>query len=252
MTGSESSWFESNSFWTRMFPFMFPEASFASATENVPKLAALTGISTGSVLDLACGPGRYAVPLAQAGFAVTGVDRTRFLLDKARDRAKSSGVNVEWVEADMRQFVRPAAFDLAINVFTSFGYFDDPAENRRVLENVLVSLKPGGTFLLDHLGKELLAARFQPTRSDSLPDGTVLVQRMSVIDDWSRIEGEWMLLEGDRVWKFFLRHWLYSGREMRELLDSVGFTDVSLYGSLDGTPYDPQAVRLIALARKPA
>jgi SAM-dependent methyltransferase len=179
------------------------------------------------------------------------VDRTRFLLDKARDRAKRAGVNVEWVEADMRQFVRPAAFDLTINVFTSFGYFDDPAENRRVLENVLVSLKPGGTFLLDHLGKELLAARFQATQSESLPDGTVLVHCNSVIDDWSRIEGEWMLLEGDRVSKFFLRHWLYSGREMRDLLASVGFSDISLYGSLDGTPYDPQALRLIALARKP-
>jgi SAM-dependent methyltransferase len=172
-------------------------------------------------------------------------------LDKARERAARAGANVEWVEQDMRVFLRPAAFDLAINVYTSFGYFDDQAENRRVLENVLASLKPGGTFVLDHLGKEILAARFQPTRSESLPDGKVLVHRQSIVDDWSRIDAEWILVDGDHASRFHLRHWLYSGQEMRQLLTAVGFADVALYGTFDGTPYDPQAQRLIAVARKP-
>jgi SAM-dependent methyltransferase len=234
-----------------MFPFMFPETSFVTAAENVPKIAALTGVSGGSVLDLACGPGRYAIPYAQAGSSVTGVDRTRFLLDKARERATRVGANVEWVEQDMRKFVRPAGFDLALNVFTSFGYFDDAAENRRVLENIYASLRPGGAFVFDHLGKEVLAARFQPTRSESLPDGTILIHRQSVTDDWSRIDAEWILLEGSRASTFRIRHWLYSGREFRELLARVGFADVSLHGTFEGTPYDPQSQRLIAVARKP-
>ena len=168
MDQNENEWFEDDAFWEQMFPFMFPDASFVAAAENVPKIVALTGISGGSVLDLACGPGRYAVPLAQAGFNVTGVDRTVFLLDKARDRATPGGAKIEWVEQDMRQFVRPAAFDLAINLFTSFGYFDEAAANRRVLENVYESLRPGGTFVFDHLGKEVLATRYQPTRSEAL------------------------------------------------------------------------------------
>ena len=115
------------------------------------------------------------------------------------------------------EFLRPAAFDLALNVFTSFGYFDDQAENRRVLENIFASLKPGGAFVFDHLGKEFLAARFVPTLSQSLPDGTILVQRQSIMDDWSRIDGEWILLAEGRATTFRLRHWLYSGREIREL-----------------------------------
>ena len=174
-----------------MFPFMFPEASFTAAAENVSKITTLAGINSGSVLDLACGPGRYAIPFALAGFTVTGVDRTRFLLDHARDRATAAGADVHWVEQDMGDFVRPAAFDLAINVFTSFGYFDDAAENRRVLENVLASLKPDGTFVFDHLGKEFLAARYQPTRSESLPGGAILIHRTEIIDDWSasRVNG---------------------------------------------------------------
>ena len=150
-----------------MFPFMFPETSFTAAADNVPKIAALTGVSGGNVLDLACGPGRYAIPLAQAGYVVTGVDRTRFLLKIARERAGRAAANVEWVEQDMREFLRPAAFDLALNVFTSFGYFEDQAENRRVLENIFASLKPGGAFVFDHLGKEVLAAQIC---ADALPE----------------------------------------------------------------------------------
>ncbi len=204
------------------------------------------------MFDLACGPGRYAVPLAKAGFAVTGVDRTRFLLDQARQHADREAATIEWIERDMRDFARPEAFDLAINLFTSFGYFDDWSENRRVLENVLASLKPGGAFIFDHLGKELLAQRFTATLSESLEDGTILVRRHRIIDDWSQIEIDWILLEGERATTFRIRHWLYSGPELRELLTSVGFVGVQLFGSFDAAPYAPGAQRLIAVARKPA
>ncbi len=248
---NDTAWFEDQAFWQRTFPFMFPEASFVAAAENVPKIVALAGVSSGSVLDLACGPGRYAIPFALAGFAVTGVDRTTYLLDRARERAAGAGANVEWVEQDMRQFVRPGGFDLAINVFTSFGYFDEEAENRRVLENIFASLKPGGTFVFDHLGKEVLAARDQPTRSESLPDGTVMIHRTAIVDDWSRVDSQWILLTGNDAQTFRLRHWVYSGRELRALFAGVGFVDVALYGTFDGAPYDPQAQRLIAVARKP-
>lgn len=244
-------WFEDESFWKRTFPLMFPETSFTAARENIPKIMALTGLATGAALDLACGPGRYAIPLAQAGFDVTAVDLTGFLLDKARERAAREGARVEWVQQDMREFVRPAAFDLVLNVFTSFGYFDDEAQNRRVLENIHASLKAGGMFVFDHLGKEVLAPRFQPTRSESLPDGRVLIHRTKIIDDWSRIDDEWIMLEHGKATSHRIRHWIYSGREIRDLFASVGFADIKLYGDFDGTPYGPEGQRLIAVARKP-
>jgi SAM-dependent methyltransferase len=251
MDASSDDWFASDAFWQRFYPFMFAEPQFALAAENVPKIVALSGVSGGSLLDLCCGPGRYVVPFAQAGFRVTGVDRTRCLLDRGRERAAQAGVEAEWVAADMREFVRPAAFDLAINVYTSFGYFDDPAENRRVLENIFASLKPGGTFVFEALGKEILASKFQPTQADTLADGTVMIQRRTVIDDWSRIDVEWILLEEGQASRHRLRHWIYSGREIRDLFANVGFTGVVLYGGLDGSAYGPQAQRLAAVAKKP-
>ncbi|MGE0605979.1 MAG: class I SAM-dependent methyltransferase [Pirellulales bacterium] len=231
---------------------MFHESRFAAAAESVPKIAALSGVSAGSLLDLACGPGRFAVPFAQAGFLVTGVDRSKFLLEKARDLAARTATAVEWVEQDMREFLRPDSFDLAINLFTSFGYFDAAVDNRRVLENIHASLKPGGAFVFDHMGKEILAARYQPTQSEALPDGSLLIQRVSVIDGWSRVAGEWTFVAGSKATTFTNRHWLYSGQEIKTLLADVGFVDVRLYGSLEATPYGPQAQRLVPVAKKQA
>ena len=65
MDTEDGNWFESDSNWAATFPFMFPETSFAAAAENIPKIATLTGIAAGHVLDLACGPGRYAIPLCK-------------------------------------------------------------------------------------------------------------------------------------------------------------------------------------------
>lgn len=95
----------------------------------------------------------------------------------------------------MREFCRQDSFDLAINLFTSFGYFETAEDNRRVLQHIYSSLKPGGIFAFDHLGKELLASRFRPTLAEELPDGKVLIHRVAVIDDWSKVECEWILVE---------------------------------------------------------
>ncbi|NIV31492.1 MAG: methyltransferase domain-containing protein, partial [Anaerolineae bacterium] len=107
---------------------------------------------------------------------MTGVDRTAAYLQKARDAAGVEGLAVEWIEADAREFLRPAAFDLAINMYTSFGYFEDPAEDRRVAENLCTSLSPGGNLVMDLMGKERLARIFSPRSWDELPDGSLFLQ----------------------------------------------------------------------------
>jgi SAM-dependent methyltransferase len=98
-------------------------------------------------------------------------------------------VQVQFVEQDMREFVRPGAFGLAINLFTSLGYFDDRADDLKVLANVQRSLAPGGALVVEMAGKEQLARDFQPTLSTKYPDGSVLVQRHEVVEDWCRLPG---------------------------------------------------------------
>src|SRR5262252_2536082 len=114
MAAGHDEWFADESIWKDLYPFTFPESAFVVADEQVEKILRLTGLGGGTVLDLCCGPGRPAVALAKRGFAVTGVDRTPFLLDHARARAAAANLRVEFVLEDMRRFRRPAGFDLII------------------------------------------------------------------------------------------------------------------------------------------
>jgi SAM-dependent methyltransferase len=244
-------WFDDDSFWRDLYPYMFPESRFAAAIVDAGKALRLARPKGKAVLDLCCGPGRFSIALAKRRFAVTGVDRTKYLLDKARARARAAGVKVEWVKQDMRDFVRPGAFDLALSMFTSFGYFDDKREDVGVLENIRESLRPGGVCLIEVGGKEWLARIFAPTTSAALPDGSMLVQRHVIFDDWTRIRNEWTLIRRGRAKTFRFHHTIYSGQELRDRMEQAGFTRVKLFGTLDGDEYGPNANRLIAIGRKP-
>jgi len=142
-------WFEDESFWINFYPFMFSEERFAAAKEEVEKAIHLLDFKGSSVLDLCCGPGRHSLVLAEKGLTVTGVDRTDFLLEKARAEAESRGLEIERIQQDMREFVRPESFDLALSMLTSFGYFENKNEDKKVLENIYVNLRKGGYCLID-------------------------------------------------------------------------------------------------------
>ena len=245
-----SEWFEDEGFWDRLYPFMFPERKFEVAVDEVAAILDLVGIWSGNVLDLACGPGRHSVGLAKKGFRVTGVDLSDFLLRRAVGLAQAESVDVEWVREDMRRFVRPDTFDLAINIFTAFGYFDDKQDDLRVLHNIYRSLNEGGALVIDVMGKEWLARRFLPTTSEELDDGRLLIQRHEIFDDWTRIRNQWIVIENDETATFRFHHTVYSGQELKDRLFEVGFGDVKLFGGMDGSEYGLNARRLVAVARK--
>jgi 2-polyprenyl-3-methyl-5-hydroxy-6-metoxy-1,4-benzoquinol methylase len=95
---------------------MFNAQRIAAASEEVECMAALLGVRRGqSILDLCCGVGRHALEFARRGFAVTGVDCARSYLERARASAGHDGLQVEFVDSDMRSFMRDAALDAAIN-----------------------------------------------------------------------------------------------------------------------------------------
>lgn len=160
-------------------------------------------------------------------------------------------LKIEWIQKDMRNFVRPESFDVVISMYSSFGYFDNQQDDLDVLRNMFTNLKPGGTLLIDVFGKERVARAFQATLAESLQDGTVLVKRHEIFDDWTRIRNEWILLRNGRARIFKFHHTICSGQELRDRLQLVGFPDIRLYGNLDGDDYSLRAERLIAAARKP-
>ena len=149
-------WFEDEAFWDKIYPFLFTDRKLEAAESEVESVLELAGLEQGDVLDLACGPGRHAVTLAKRGFRVTGVDLSPFLLRKARERARAENVDVEWVQEDMRRFVRPESFDLAISLFTSFGYFEGKDDDLEILRNMHKSLRSEGVLVMEMAGREPL------------------------------------------------------------------------------------------------
>lgn len=245
-----SQWFEDESFWIDMYPFLFPRKRMEEADFEIEKLLNLIEFKGDSVLDLCCGPGRHAISLAKRGFTVTAVDRTSFFLEKGKQRAKSEKLDIEFVLQDMLSFKRPESFDLALNLWTSFGFFDRKEDDLIVLDNIYQSLKSGGVCLIDLFGKETLAEDFQPTTSDELADGTILVQRHKIFDNWTRIRNEWILIKNGIAKSYTFHHTLYSGQELMDRLERVGFTDIKLFGDYEGNEYGHDARRLVAVARK--
>ena len=224
----------------------------AAAAEQVTQILTLTEFDGSRILDLCCGPGRHSAEFARRGFRVTGVDLSPHLITHARSRAAGLGVSVEWVLADMRNFQRADTFELACNLSTSFGYFEDEDDNLKVIQNVYQSLVTGGVFLIELAGKEILARRWQNAFCSDFDDGSILIQRSWITDDWCAVDNEWIVVRENISRRFRYKHHLYSGKELKDLLLRAGFTQVRLYGSFDGDPYALDAVRLIAVARKSA
>ena len=245
-----SDWYTDEEFWRTFGSLMFEDSQFSEAAARLPDLLVLAGVAGGDALDLGCGPGRHALPLAGAGFRVRAVDTSAVLLAELQRRAAEAGVAVHTERADMRGFRRPDAFDLVLVMWTSFGYFEDEADHRRVLGNIHTSLRPGGRLVLDLVGLEYLCRNLEPVHLTEYEDGRVLVERPALTDNFTRLENEWLLIEGERVRRATFSHRVWSAGEMARLIDESGLKLVGIYGGLGGEDYDLDSERMIVIAGK--
>ncbi|MFW9868718.1 MAG: class I SAM-dependent methyltransferase [Candidatus Thorarchaeota archaeon] len=244
-------WYEDETLWAVMEPVLFTEARIAHTVNEVDAIKSLCKMQPDeSVLDLCCGIGRHSLEFARRGHKVVGVDRTKLYLDKARLKAEEENLNVEFVLDDMRTFYRKQSFDIVLSMFTSFSYFEDHEEQMLVLRNIYSSLRAGGRLFLDSAGKEILARIFLRQSWSEWPHGFLLEER-EAIDNWTKMNNKWIFVERDgTVHRYDVIHWIYSGAEIKEMMEKVGFSDIKIYGGLDGRVYDNEAVRLIVVATK--
>lgn len=243
-------WYENKDFWRTAGPVLFRKGRWEMAPEEVERVISLLQIKQGAkVLDLCCGVGRHSLELARRGFKVTGVDITPHYVREARQKAKKARLNIEFIKDDMRRFRRSNTYDAVINLFGSFGYFEDQRDDYRVAKNAYGSLKKNRAFIIDLMGKEVLARIFQK-RDWYKVDNTIVLEERKTDKDWKRIESRWIILRDKGKKEFTISLRLYSAVEMITLLKSVGFRKIDVYGDLTGAPYDQTAKRLVVVAHK--
>ena len=143
----------------------------------------------------------------------------------------------------------PREFDTIINLNTSFGFFEDPEQDRQVVMNIHRSLKTNGSLLMDLMSKEVLARIFQE-RDWHEAEGILILQERRLSHAWSWIENRWIMIKDGKRNDFRVSHRLYSAAELTSLLTGCGFTSTEVYGNFSGGDYDQQAERLVVLAHR--
>jgi SAM-dependent methyltransferase len=150
------------------------------------------------VLDVACGHGRHSLELARRGFDVTGVDLSPRAIAFAREAAEREALSATFLERDARDVGFESEFEAAINLFTSaLGYFDEEAENQRVVDGVARALRTGGSFLVDTINLLSLARGFRDLHWEEYESGTLMVERREFDFERGRTRADWTFVRGD-------------------------------------------------------
>jgi SAM-dependent methyltransferase len=230
-----------------LYPKLYAHRDDASATREVLGLMAHLGLSGRDVriLDLCCGAGRHAAALAAAGGRLVGVDLSAELLARG---ARRPGLAGRLVRGDMRRLPFGRTFDLVLNLFTSFGYFADDAENAQAVREMARVLAPGGTLVIDHIH----CARM---RRDLVPEdvrtehGLTIRQRRELCGERIRKEITVRCQDG-REMRFMEDVRLYRPEEMTAMLAAAGMEEPRFLGSLTGAPFGPEAQRMVVIAER--
>jgi len=203
-----------------------------------------------SVLDIACGAGRHAIELARLGFCVTGNDLSPFLLEEARKEAITCSLQLELSCCDMRHIPGSGLFDLVVQLFTSFGYFDLKEDDRVVLGKVYRALKTGGWYVLDLINPVHLARNLAPETRRIAGNLTLLEQRAFHED---RITKTITITPpvGEKL-TFSESVRLYGKEEIVAMLQDEGFAVTEIVGNYQGDHYmENDSPRMMIFCRKP-
>lgn len=210
------------------------------------------------VLDLACGNGRHSLILAKKGFDVLGIDLSDYLISEAKKKLNSDyrkyKDNLHFEIRDMRDIKHKNEFDLVVNLFSSFGYFEKDSENFRVIKSISQSLKNGGYFFFDFLNPGYLQKKLKPFDITQRNNNVVVqvreIKGNAVYKSIIIIKNNPKGLKPE-VYSYHEMIKLYTLNDFRKVFSKYGLKITQTFGDYKGRKYNSiTSQRMIILAKK--
>ena len=211
-------------------------------------------------MEIACGTGRIAIPLAEAGIDVTGLDVSEGMLARARQKGEEAGVTVRWIRADCRDFSLDRKFCRIVMPFNSLQHLYDRESLEHCFGRIRSRLEEGGTFVFDVFNPDLLiltrdpGKRFPVNRFVHPETGEeVVIEERNRYDEATQLNHiAWYYSIGekkDSVVEEFSQRCFYP-QELDELLYANGFHVLEKFGTFQGKPFgggDPKQILVCRL-----
>ena len=218
---------------------------------EVARLVDVLALPAGSrILDVPCGQGRHAHPLAEAGFLVDGLDYSQHLVDKAKERG--TGPALKYMRGDMRRL--PARwtgrFDGVLNLFTSFGFFAYARDDAKTIAEFARVLKPGGVLVWHGGSRDGVMAQFLSRDWWKSDDGTMIGHERSFdpLSGILSIETSWDGPSGRGTRSHRIR--LYTASRLAELCLAAGLVVEEAYDGFRDRPLTRRSGEMMLVARK--
>lgn len=239
-----ASWFDSP-----YYPLLYRHRDYTEAEDFISRICQYLQLEAGSeALDLACGRGRHALVMAQQGLAVTGLDLSESSL---KDAQKLAGLHpslkLVFARHDMREIYAQQHFDVVFNLFTSFGYFEDDADDHRVLSAIFAALKPGGLFVFDYLHAPYVQETHVPSEEQEI-DGVHFSISRHLTSEW--IVKQIQVKDGQMEYRFFEKVRNYSPEQLENLLQKAGFNILRSFGNYQLEPCNSDSPRCLFICQK--
>lgn len=205
--------------------------------------------SNAYILDAGCGIGRHSFSLSKRGFKVLGIDSSDLYIKRAKEILVSSQLtDIKFEVKDMREDLGFELFDAIINIWSSFGYFEDNVNNK-IMENFYRALKKGGILFIDIENRDYILKHFI-SETFKEKEGIFILERRNFNPIKSVITTHRYFIVGSER-KEYVRHLrMYTVTEMINITKENNFAIQKVMGNYDGSKFHSESPRIILVCRK--
>lgn len=239
-------WFETW-FNTKYYHLLYRNRNELEARQFIDALLRFLKAAEGQhFIDVACGKGRHSRYLHSLGYKVTGIDLSLNSIAEAKECSKGQ-TNIDFIQHDIREPFPVDDLDVAVNLFTSFGYFDTDEEHLAALSNMHTCLRPGGRLVIDYLNTAEVLKSLK--RADVCAVDGIVFRVWRLIED-NRIVKTIEVEDGEQRKKFEERVRAFSKDDLLNMLHTCGFEIEAVFGDYQLTPFSEHSPRVVIIAQK--